>query len=128
MSDKTTPQKLLIKPGKKILIINPPQDYDEVINPLPEGVTRLSELSSSADFIQVFVKDRKELESWLPQVKDLINPSGIFWVTYYKGTSKHKTDINRDIINAYGSTIGLQGIAMISIDEDWSALRMKKLE
>jgi hypothetical protein len=47
------------------------------------------------------------------------------WVTYHKGTSKVKTDINRDTINAYVHSIGLEGVAMISIDEDWSALRLK---
>jgi hypothetical protein len=36
-----------------------------------------------------------------------------------------KTDINRDTINAYAASLGLQGVAMISIDDDWSALRLK---
>ena len=46
-------------------------------------------------------------------------------ITYHKGTSKTKTDINRDSINTYAQTIGLVGVAMISIDDDWSALRLK---
>jgi len=46
-------------------------------------------------------------------------------VAYHKGTSQIKTDINRDSINAYASTLGFQGVAMISINEDWSALRLK---
>jgi hypothetical protein len=49
----------------------------------------------------------------------------MLWVTYHKGTSKVKTDIHRDMINAYAHSIGLEGVAMISIDEDWSALRLK---
>jgi hypothetical protein len=36
-----------------------------------------------------------------------------------------KTDIHRDTINAYAQTLGLQGVAMISINDDWSALRLK---
>jgi len=36
-----------------------------------------------------------------------------------------KNDINRDTINTYAHTIRLEGVAMISIDEDWSALRLK---
>jgi hypothetical protein len=36
-----------------------------------------------------------------------------------------KTDIHRDTINAYAKTLGLEGVAMISIDDDWSALRLK---
>ena len=49
----------------------------------------------------------------------------ILWVTYYKSTSKFKTDIHRDSINAYSHTLGMEGVAMISIDQDWSALRLK---
>jgi len=39
-----------------------------------------------------------------------------------------KTDINRDTINAYAGSLGLQGVAMISIDDDWSALRLKLIQ
>jgi hypothetical protein len=52
----------------------------------------------------------------------------MLWVTYHKGTSKVKTDINRDTINAYASTLGMQGVAIISIDDDWSALRLKLIQ
>jgi hypothetical protein len=64
----------------------------------------------------------------LGKLKSLLTPGGMLWVTYYKGTAKTKTDINRDSINAYAQTIGLQGVAMISIDDDWSALRLKAVE
>jgi hypothetical protein len=77
------------------------------------------------EVIQVFVTNRLELEAQLPRLKKLLAPKGMMWVTYYKGTSKGKTDINRDTINAYAHSIGLEGVAMISIDDDWSALRLK---
>ena len=38
------------------------------------------------------------------------------------------TDINRDTINAYLKENGITGVAMISIDGDWSALRAKRIE
>lgn len=49
----------------------------------------------------------------------------MIWVIYHKGTSRIKTDINRDSINAYAQSIGLQGVAMVSINDDWAALRLK---
>ena len=36
-----------------------------------------------------------------------------------------KSDINRDSIAAYAPTLGLQEVAMISVDEDLSAQRLK---
>ena len=125
MSDKTIAQKLYIRPGNKFLLVNPPQGYIDQLGELPPGVIILSDSSCLVEVIQVFVADRRELEAQLPRLIELLDPQGMLWVTYHKGTSRVKTDINRDTINAYAQTIGLQGVAMISIDEGWSALRLK---
>ena len=77
------------------------------------------------DFIQLFVTSRSELEAQLKDLKPALKPGGLLWVTYPKGTSKIKADINRDTINQYARSIGLQGVAMISVDDTWSALRLK---
>lgn len=50
-------------------------------------------------------------------------------ITYPKGKSKLAkeagTDINRDSVRAYGGDHGLRAVGMVSIDADWSALRLK---
>jgi len=125
MSDKSIAQKLFIKPGNKYLLINPPAEYLAQLGQLPEGTILLSDSSCLVEVIQVFVVNRTELEAQLTRLKELLAPKGMLWVTYHKGTSKVKTDINRDTINAYAGSLGLQGVAMISIDDDWSALRLK---
>ena len=58
-------------------------------------------------------------------LKPSLKPQGLLWVTYPKGTSKMKVDVNRDIIREYSETIGLKTVAQIAIDETWSALRLK---
>jgi predicted CoA-binding protein len=125
MSDKSVAQKLLIKPGQKILLVNPPKGYRAVLGDIPKDVKLLKKTSEAVDLIQVFVASRKDLEEQLPRLKPLLAPRGLLWVTYYKGTSKQKSDINRDSIAAYAATIGLQAVAMISVDDDLSALRLK---
>jgi hypothetical protein len=125
MSEKSIAQKLFIKPGCKFLLVNPPDGYLVKMGELPQGTVLLSNSSSLVDAIQVFVANRAELEEQLPKLLDLMAPKGMLWVTYHKGTSKMKTDIHRDSINAYAHTLGLEGVAMISIDENWSALRLK---
>jgi hypothetical protein len=125
MSDKSIIQKLSVKPGSRFLLVNPPAGYIEKLGKLPEGVVLLSDSSCQVEAIQVFVANRSELEETLPQLKELLEAKGMLWVTYHKGTSSVKTDINRDTIFSYAQTLGLQGVAMISIDDDWSALRLK---
>ena len=125
MSDKTLAQKLMIKEGRRVLLVDPPDGYSATLGDLPEQATVATESSEPVDIIQVFVKNRQELEAQLSKLKPLVKAKGMIWVTYYKGTSKTKTDINRDSIAAYARSLGMEGIAMISIDDDWSALRLK---
>lgn len=125
MADKTIAQKLSIKEGNVVFIANAPRGYKSKIGALPKKTNLLGKPVAPIDVIQVFVADRKELEAELPSLKSFLAPTGMLWVTYYKGTSQHKTDINRDSIYAYALRLGLQGVAMISIDDDWSALRLK---
>jgi hypothetical protein len=42
-----------------------------------------------------------------------------------RGIAKVKTDINRDVIREYAETVGLQSVALFSVDETWAALRLK---
>lgn len=128
MSDKSIAQKLFIKPGNKFLLVNPPPGYLAQMGELPPGVIILSDSSCLVEVIQVFVSNRAELEAQLSRLKELMTPKGMLWVTYHKGTSKVRTDINRDTINTFGHSIGWEGVAMISIDDDWSALRLKLVQ
>lgn len=125
MPEKTVAQKLLVKPGYKVLLVNAPRNYQQLLGPLPEGVTLLKPSAHAADLVQLFAADRRELEAHLGKLKQALAPNGLLWVTYHKGTSSVKTDINRDTIATYAQTIGLRPVAMISIDADWSALRLK---
>lgn len=125
MPEKTSAEKLMFKPGKKILIVSPPERVDALLGPLPAGIELLQEVSGLADNILVFVKNRQELEAQLPRLKTALHPKGALWVAYYKGTARVATDIHRDSINTYARTIGLTGVAIISIDQDWSGLRLK---
>jgi hypothetical protein len=123
--EKNLANKLQIKAGRKILLVNPPPGYQAGLGELPAGVEVQPAPSGPVDIIQLFVDNRQELEAQLPGLKAFVHPRGIIWVTYHKGTSKIKTDIHRDTINDYARTLGLEGVAMISIDDDWSALRLK---
>jgi predicted CoA-binding protein len=125
MAEKSVAQKLMIKQGRSVLLVNPPAGYDALLGELPAGVIVLTEPSAPADIVQVFVADRRELEEQLPKLKPLVKPKGMLWVTYHKGTSRIKTDIHRDTIAAYARSLGMEGVAMIAIDADWSALRLK---
>jgi predicted CoA-binding protein len=125
MSSKPIAQKLQIKENYSVLVVNEPEGYRSLLGKLPKGVAVLTEPSKPVDVVQVFLTSRRELESQLVKLKSVPSPRGLLWVTYPKGTSKVKTDVNRDIIRRFAQKIGLQAVAMVSIDATWSALRLK---
>ncbi len=127
MSDKTIPQKLLIKAGYHILFVNPPQGYVESLNDLPPDVVVAAGLDNGGpfDLIQAFVSSQGELEAQLAGLKARRKPKGLLWITYPKGAAKIKSDIHRDTIWRYAQTIGLAGVALVTVDDTWSAMRLK---
>jgi len=125
MSLKTVAQKLQVREGQKLLLVNPPQDYSELLaKQLPKNVVMVKG-TGEADVIQVFTSSKSQLNEQLGKLRKLLPPKGILWVTYPKGTSKIKTDINRDIIRKEAERFGLEAVAIFSVDNDWSALRLK---
>ncbi len=126
MAEKSIAEKLQIKPNTRLYFVNAPTGYLEKIGTLPEGVQVLtSPFEGRVDFLQVFIENRQEMVATLPVLKSRLMPKGALWVSYHKGTSQVKTDINRDSIWKYAQTIGLDAVRMIAIDDDWSTMRLK---
>ncbi|MDP3450678.1 MAG: hypothetical protein Q8R87_08865, partial [Anaerolineaceae bacterium] len=67
------------------------------------------------------------LKTGLSAAANALAPGGILWVIYPKLTSALRSDVSRDTIWKYAETIGWTGVAMVSVDETWSAFRMKRL-
>lgn len=127
MPEKSTAKKLFIKGDHTVLLINAPKNYQALFGELPPGAKLVTKASAPVDAIYFFADSRKDLEMHLSQLKRKLKPDGLLWIMYHKGTSKVKTDINRDTLHAYARSSGWNGVMLISIDEDWSAMRFKSI-
>jgi hypothetical protein len=126
MPQKSLEQKLLIREGHRILLLNSPKYYREkLLCSVRKNAVVLNGIKGPADVIQVFVGSKEQLRDQLNQLKPVLDSKSILWVTYPKGTSKVKTDVNRDFIREHAQTIGLEAVSIFSVDPDWSALRLK---
>jgi hypothetical protein len=76
----------------------------------------------------VFINNNKEYLDFLKKELKNIEPDSILWFAYPKGTSKVKTDINRDTIRMTGEEFGITTVTAISIDDTWSALRFRPID
>jgi hypothetical protein len=75
----------------------------------------------------VFVSDKDELIHFLNDGLKHIVPDSVFWIAYPKGTSKLKSNINRDSIRMSAEEFGITTVSAISIDDTWSALRFRPI-
>lgn len=126
MSEKTVAQKLGLKAGKMLLLRLPPDGVAALIGALPSGAELIfDDTTKPCALILMFARDKAALAKGLPECKRTLAPGGALWVAYIKGTSALTTDINRDRIREYVATVGLDTVAQIAIDDDWSALRLK---
>ena len=76
----------------------------------------------------IFINNNKEYLGFLKNNLKNIEPDSVLWFAYPKGTSKIKTDINRDTIRVTGEEFGITTVTAISIDDTWSALRFRPVE
>ncbi|MEM7084872.1 MAG: DUF3052 domain-containing protein [Bacteroidota bacterium] len=118
-------RKLGIKEGFTVLFVDAPAHYLDLFTDFPSGVNQLKDpQQGTADFIHLFCKTQECLETEAQRLKPFLKKSGMFWVSWPKGTSKIETNLNREIVRAYLlKEIGLVDIKVAAIDADWSGLK-----
>jgi hypothetical protein len=117
-------KKLGIKESFKVAAINAPENYAELLHPLPDNVKIVSEGNPSSDLVHLFTNRRDELFSGLAKYKDLIKTDGIIWVSWYKKAAKLPTEITEDLIREAAFPLGLVDIKVCAVDEKWSGLKL----
>ncbi len=122
-SKKTLAEKLGIKEGMEICILNQPDNYSELLSPLPQLVIINYELITNYDFIHFFTKSQEQLKEEFPKLKKFFNKNGMLWISWPKGACNIATDLNENIIRNIGLKNGLVDVKVISIDETWSGLK-----
>ena len=123
-SGKPLAQKLGIKAGMKILLINASPNYLQLLGKFPNGVKQVSDKTSVVDFIHLFVKKISELEKFLPLMVNRLEQNGMIWVSWYKKSSGVATDVTEDVIRATAFPLGLVDVKVCAVDEQWSGLKL----
>ena len=125
MSQKSLAQKLLIKPGYKVLLMNAPQGYADMLMPLPDGAAMSTTPGENFDCVLAFVTNKADIEAHAKTVVKSVIHDGLMWFAYPKKSSKVKTDITRDVGWESVQKLGMEGIAQIAIDDTWAATRFR---
>jgi hypothetical protein len=120
-------QKLGLKPGMKVRLLNAPPDYLNGF-PLPDGAQFVKAADPLPDFIQLFATQSAEIAKTVPALLENLTDKTRFWITYPKKTSGVQSDLSREAVWAALAPLGWRPVTQIAIDEVWSALRFRPAE
>jgi hypothetical protein len=122
--------KLNLKSQTEILVLNAPESFEPELAALNNVTIRRNAADvKEIGFSLAFVTKQKEVDAIARTVARKATGDAIVWFAYPKGTSKkYKCDFNRDTGWAALGAAGFEGVRMVAIDEDWSALRFRRVE
>ncbi|MGO9037071.1 MAG: hypothetical protein ACLPX1_15045 [Steroidobacteraceae bacterium] len=122
--------KLNLKDQEEILILNGPASFDKEILGLRDVRVRRRILDAQKlSFALVFVTTQSEVERFAAFIAAKSAGDAVVWFAYPKGTSKrYSGDLNRDNGWAPMRKSGFDSVRQVAIDEDWSALRFRRVE
>ncbi|HEY6629438.1 MAG TPA: DUF3052 domain-containing protein [Acidimicrobiia bacterium] len=116
------PQKLGIKNGLTVVILDAPDSFMPTLGRLPSDVEVHHEVTASNIFI-LFGSWADKLEEAFHRAKSLLPPDGAIWVAWPKRSSGVETDITEDTLRDLFLPTGMVDNKVCAIDETWSGLR-----
>ena len=122
-SGKPLVEKLGIKAGASVAIVNAPKGYDRILGGLPSGVTRKGNAGGPLDFIQFFTREKRALERRFAALARALAPAGMLWISWPKKASGVATDLTEDVIRVIGLAHGLVDVKVAAVDDVWSGLK-----
>ena len=121
--------KLNLKDQAEIVVLNAPASFEPELKSLKGVTVRRDAKGGHIDFSLAFVTSQKEVDTLGPQVAKKAKGDAVVWFAYPKGSSKNYTSqINRDNGWAVMGKAGFEPVRMVAIDEDWSAVRFRRVE
>jgi hypothetical protein len=121
-------RKLQIRSGARLLVINAPEGYLDVLSPLPAGASVEASGDGPFDVVQLFARTRKDLEAGIAQAMTTAGEDGILWVSYPKLASASAADLSRQAVWDALAGTGWEPVTQVAVDETWSALRIRPSE
>jgi hypothetical protein len=122
MTEKTVAAKARIKAGATIAVLDSAPGVVESLG-LPEDVAFVE--PTEAQLVFLFVGTRAELEARMPPAVAELAPKAALWVFYRRGSISAGLDMNRDNVWAIAEGFGMRPLGLVSVDDTWSAFRLR---
>ncbi len=134
-------KKLGFKEGMTVVAVDAPDNYAELLAPLPPNVelfnADVAALQKPArskgidltgfhkiDILHIFTNSRDGLARSLAEGRGLIKQNGAIWISWYKKAAKLPTEITEDTVREVALPLGLVDVKVCAVDEKWSGLKL----
>ena len=117
-------RKLGFKIGFRVILVREPRGFREMLEGLPDNVIFVSDRNQGGlDLAIVFCANSGEFLHDFPPLKHGIRQNGMIWVAYPKKSSGVKSDLDFDLVQRTGLSLGLVDVKICAIDEVWTGLK-----
>lgn len=123
-SGKPTAAKLGIKNASRVLLLDAPDNYAQLIGTLPQDVRFDNRASDAVDMAHVFATRKESLLAHLVALRKTLRPDAAIWVSWPKKAAKISTDISEDTIRELALPLGFVDIKVCAVSEIWSGLKL----
>jgi hypothetical protein len=121
-------KKLRLHTASRALILNPPKGFLDSLEGLPDNLRIDIEGTGEYDYVHLFVKDFEELNASIDHALEVVKYDTLLWISYPKGSSRIKSDLNRDTLWEAMLERGIRPVTQVSVDKVWSAVRFRPIE
>jgi len=119
------PQKLGVKPGSTVALVDAPDGFVTTLGELPEGVKIQQAAGEGAQVTLWFVQSLDTFEKGIERMAEVAG-DGRLWVCWPKKASGIVTDVTQNHIRSTGLATGLVDFKIAAIDATWSGLCFTK--
>jgi hypothetical protein len=122
--------KLNLKAQREIVVFNVPASFESQLAQLAQvSIVRDPKKPAAVQFALAFVMRQAELDRLAKLLAQGSSGDALLWFAYPKGSSKRYTcDFNRDTGWQVIRKAGFESVRQVAIDEDWSAVRFRRVE
>jgi hypothetical protein len=123
-------KKLNLTTQREIVVFNVPASFEPQLARLRDiKILRNPKKPAAVQYALVFATQQAELDRLSKLLAAAAEGDALLWFAYPKGTSKRYTaEFNRDTGWDVIREHGFDSVRQVAIDEDWSALRFRRVE
>jgi len=118
------PQKLGIKPGMTLHVVDAPMDYARLIAPVGTKVAFATRLSKDVELLHAFVTRTARLEEVLDRARAGLGSDAIVWISWPKKAAGLASEVTEDTVRDMALPLGFVDVKVCAVDDTWSGLKL----